>query len=227
MRVKIRVLPNEGYNIDAELEKDSSMEEVLSTLEELGFKYHSEEKLLQNKEQVESELIENIYNKFLLITQNNREAIMISKKFYENWIKMGFDIVDLKDIIRKNIPSMRTNEGKSRIITAITNEKQKKDIPHSNTQLLSLPDEEESSIKHSVINSQEGDTKPRNKIQSLTDDAESITVRPIEIDKEVPEIRPIFGEETKDTCKYCSIFKDMGNVVCPNCGRALNLKIGT
>ena len=226
-RVKIRVLPNEGYNIDAELEKNTSMEEVLSTLEELGFKYLSEEKLLQNKKQVENELIKNIYNKFLSITQSHREAIKISKKFYEKWIKMGFDIVDLKDTIRKNIPSIRTSESKSRIITATTNEEQEKDSPYSNAQLLSLHDEEESTIKHSVIISQEGDTTPGDKIRSLTDDVEPITIRALKIEEEVPEIRPIFGVETKDSCKYCSIFKDMGNIVCPNCGRALNLKIGT
>ena len=225
-RIKIRVLPNEGYNIDAELEKNTSIEEVLSTLEELGFKYLSEEKLLQNKNYVENKLIENIYNKFLSITQNHKEAIRISKKFYENWIKIGFDIVDLKDTIRENIPSIRKSEGNSRIITSTTVEEQEKDSPNSNTQLLSLPDEEESSIKHSIIISQEGDTTPRNKMRPLTDDTESITIRALEIEEEAPEIRPIFGVETKDSCKYCSIFKDMGNIVCPNCGRALNLKIG-
>ena len=225
-RVKIRVLPNKGYNIDAELEKDTSMEEVLSTLEELGFKYLSKEKLLQNKKQVENELIENIYNKFLSITQNHREAIKISERFSENWIKIGFDIVDLKDTIRKNIPSIRTSEGRSRIITSTTDEEQKKDSPNSNTQLLSLPNKEESSIKHSVIISQEGNSTPVNKMRPLTDDEESITIRALEIEEEAPEIRPIFGVETKDSCKYCSIFKDMGNIVCPNCGRALNLKIG-
>ena len=202
------------------------MEEVLSTLEELGFKYLSEEKLLQNKKQVENELIENIYNKFISITENYGASIKNSEKLYENWIKIGFDIVDLKDIIRKNIPSIRTSEEKSKIITATTDEEQDKDNPFSNEQLLSLPDEEESSIKHSVINSKEGDTTPGNTIRSLTDNVNSITIRALEIDKEVPEIRPIFGVETKDACKYCSIFKDMGNIVCPNCGRALNLKIG-
>jgi hypothetical protein len=39
------------------------------------------------------------------------------------------------------------------------------------------------------------------------------------------EIRPIMGEKTLRSCEYCSIFKDLGTMVCPNCGRPLNLKI--
>ena len=37
------------------------------------------------------------------------------------------------------------------------------------------------------------------------------------------EIRPLLSPEKPDECEYCSIFKDLSTVVCPNCGRPLNL----
>ena len=40
------------------------------------------------------------------------------------------------------------------------------------------------------------------------------------------EIRPLLSSEKPDECEYCSIFKDLGTVVCPNCGRPLNLPRG-
>ncbi len=39
----------------------------------------------------------------------------------------------------------------------------------------------------------------------------------------ITEIRPLLSPEKPDECEYCSIFKDLGTVVCPNCGRPLNL----
>jgi len=62
-------------------------------------------------------------------------------------------------------------------------------------------------------------------------------IRPVIIDGEVDmatqvhletaevsaEIRPLLSPEKPDECEYCSIFKDLGTVVCPNCGRPLNL----
>lgn len=40
------------------------------------------------------------------------------------------------------------------------------------------------------------------------------------------EIRPLLSPEKPDECEYCSIFKDLSTVVCPNCGRPLNLPRG-
>ena len=37
------------------------------------------------------------------------------------------------------------------------------------------------------------------------------------------EIRHLLSPEKPDECEYCSIFKDLSTVVCPNCGRPLNL----
>ncbi len=37
------------------------------------------------------------------------------------------------------------------------------------------------------------------------------------------EIRPLLSSEEPDKCEYCSIFKDLSTIVCPNCGKPLNL----
>jgi hypothetical protein len=37
------------------------------------------------------------------------------------------------------------------------------------------------------------------------------------------EIRPLLYPNEPDQCEYCSIFKDLGTIVCPNCGKPLNL----
>lgn len=42
----------------------------------------------------------------------------------------------------------------------------------------------------------------------------------------IAEIRPLLSPEKPDECEYCSIFKDLATVVCPNCGRPLNLPRG-
>jgi hypothetical protein len=42
----------------------------------------------------------------------------------------------------------------------------------------------------------------------------------------IAEIRPLLSPEKPDECEYCSIFKDLSTVVCPNCGRPLNLPRG-
>ena len=38
------------------------------------------------------------------------------------------------------------------------------------------------------------------------------------------EISPLLGNENPDQCTHCQIFKDLNSIVCPNCGRALNIK---
>ena len=208
------MLPDEGYNIDVQLEKDMSLEKVLSTLEELGFKYLSEKKPLHGEKQEldTGKLIEDIYNKFMLISQDYRESIKRSEKFYENWIKMGFDIVDLKDAFEVYNPFLGEDKGDSGIITEAADEKLKKGS------LARVPE-------HDTATSSEGDPASENYTRSIPNDLEYTAIETHEIKKEAPEIRPLFDLETSDNCKYCSIFRDMGNIVCPNCGRALNLRV--
>jgi hypothetical protein len=37
------------------------------------------------------------------------------------------------------------------------------------------------------------------------------------------KVQTSFSAEGPDECKYCSIFKDLSSVVCPNCGRLLKV----
>jgi len=48
----------------------------------------------------------------------------------------------------------------------------------------------------------------------------------IKAEDAIAEIRPLLSPEKPDECEYCSIFKDLSTVVCPNCGRPLNLPRG-
>lgn len=47
-----------------------------------------------------------------------------------------------------------------------------------------------------------------------------VQVKEEEFDAKVQTLPPAEGP---DTCKYCSIFKDLSSVVCPNCGRLLKV----
>jgi len=44
----------------------------------------------------------------------------------------------------------------------------------------------------------------------------------IDTNHEHTDFRPIREEETWESCPYCSMFRDIGTRVCPNCGRTLN-----
>jgi hypothetical protein len=223
-RIKIRVVPNEGYNIDAELEKETSIEDVLSTLKELGFKYSSDEETLGSKpgEDPGKIIVENIYSEFQSITKDYGLSIKTSEEFYDNWLKLGFDIVDLKHALGGNTTSIG-DASNSGTVSAAMEEEPEEDSHNTNASLSPFPEEEKPSPEHSVDNTHEEKSASEPKARSLLDDPEPV-VKVLEVEEGKPEIRPVFEQETSDRCKFCSIFRDMGNVVCPNCGRALNLK---
>lgn len=37
------------------------------------------------------------------------------------------------------------------------------------------------------------------------------------------DVKTLLSAEGLDACKYCSIFKDLSSLVCPNCGRLLKV----
>lgn len=204
-KVKIRVLPDEGYDIDVQLERDTPIEKILSTLEELGFKYLSEEKpLYDEKHGVNTEkLIEDIYNKFMLITQEYGVSITSSEKFYESWINMGFDIVDLKNAIGVYIPFLSEGESDSGINNAIGCGKLENGSHESNA-LSSFRDVKETSLEHDTDISPE-ESASDIQIQPILLDSGQTAIIPPEIEERASEIRPLFGLETSDSCKYCSV----------------------
>ncbi len=53
---------------------------------------------------------------------------------------------------------------------------------------------------------------------------ELLETRENEKDEIKLEIGSVLEEETRESCAYCNMFRDIGTMVCPNCGRTLNLK---
>jgi len=53
---------------------------------------------------------------------------------------------------------------------------------------------------------------------------ELLETRENEKDEIKLEIGPVLEEETRESCSYCYMFRDIGTMVCPNCGRTLNFK---
>ena len=95
------MLPYEGYDIGVELWKDTPLDEVLETLSELGFE-RIQERNDGYEGNVEAELIEDIFEKFMSISRDYGESVKNIEEFYERWIDVGFNIVDLKNILEKN-----------------------------------------------------------------------------------------------------------------------------
>ena len=64
-------------------------------------------------------------------------------------------------------------------------------------------------------------------IRPIVEEGESVAdFQPPPDEAEIKDdIRPLLQKGTSDGCQYCSIFRDIGTAVCPNCGRPLNLKI--
>ena len=64
-------------------------------------------------------------------------------------------------------------------------------------------------------------------IRPIVEEGESVAdFQPPPNEAEIKDdIRPLLQKGISDGCQYCSIFRDIGTAVCPNCGRPLNLKI--
>ena len=64
-------------------------------------------------------------------------------------------------------------------------------------------------------------------IRPIVEEGESVAdFQPPPNEAEIKDdIRPLLQKGASDGCQYCSIFRDIGTAVCPNCGRPLNLKI--
>lgn len=65
----------------------------------------------------------------------------------------------------------------------------------------------------------------KTKIKELLESRENASAQiKNEKDEIQPKIGPILEEESEESCPYCYMFRDIGTMVCPNCGRTLNLK---
>jgi hypothetical protein len=228
-KVTIRKLPHEGYDIGVEFWKDTPLEEVLETLSELGFE-RIQERIDGYEGNVEAELIEDIFEKFMSISRDYGKSVKNIEEFYERWIDVGFNIVDLKNIIEKmNKPPII--EGKVLKTIAKNGDVQSgqeisslnlftvdpivEDNPHFEEPLSNIESEE---------NPPGGETKISSDVaHSSVEVSEPLVTMVIDDGEGASDSRSTIVEEDKDSCMYCGTFKDIGTMVCPHCGRPLNL----
>ena len=127
------------------------------------------------------------------MTQNHHKIFLQDKKIHAEWLEIGSKIIDLKSILSH--VNMTQDIG--------DNEKPTRDYTEA---------VEKRSLK--------------SKIKELLEARENVNPFSqiiIEKDEIKPEIRPVLEEETRESCAYCSLFSDIGTMVCPNCGRPLKL----
>jgi hypothetical protein len=163
--------------MEVELREGTSIREVIKTLEELGFSYEFE----NGNEMVNTthlQMLQTIYDKFLLITQEHNELIRMNNDFYQNWLSFGYDLVDA------------VHNNKSRTVKEVSQLTQK--------------------VTSDSVNqiSDQIDNKPDVKLKVHIDEEETLPLM----------------ENNKNSCKFCMVFRDLGTMVCPQCGSPLNTK---
>jgi hypothetical protein len=102
-KVLVRVLPNNGYKMEVEINKDTSINEVIKTLQELGFSY--EEKDIST---FDVELFNQLYDSFVILSQEYGDIISSNMGLYKAWLKFGFNLIDIKNPL--NEESIMSNE---------------------------------------------------------------------------------------------------------------------
>ena len=90
-KVLVRVLPHDGYKFEAELKKGTSIKDVIKTLKELGFPYE-----IEDTPHTDIESLQKIYDSFMNLSQKYGTIIKTSNEFYREWLKLGFDLIDVK-----------------------------------------------------------------------------------------------------------------------------------
>jgi hypothetical protein len=140
------------------------------------------------------EIIQVFFNFYINVTQKHHKILLQDKKIHAEWLEIGSKIVDLKSMLSQVNGTQDIGD----------NERPTRDYTKA---------VEKRSLK--------------SKIKELLETREN--VNPFsQIINEKDEIKlgigPVIEEETGESCSYCSMFRDIGTMVCPNCGRSLNLK---
>jgi hypothetical protein len=152
-------------------------------------------------------------------------------KFYERWVDVGFDIVDLKNIIQR-VNRSPLNEGNvSEIVPEIDDvASDPENSPLDLREVESLDDG--GPHLDEVVSGIESDDGPLSDVVvgsgSVTRSSEegsghSVAMIPDD-DEGNSDTSPLLAEEDVDSCRYCGRFRDIGTMVCPHCGRPLNLR---
>jgi rubrerythrin len=146
-------------------------------------------------------IIQAFFDFYINVTQNHHKIFLQDKKIHAEWLEIGSKIIDLKSILSHVNRTQDIGD----------HEKTTRDYTEAATR-----DYTEAVEKRSL----------KSKIKELLEARENVNpFSQIENEKDEikPEIRPVLEEETRESCAYCSLFSDIGTMVCPNCGRPLNL----
>ena len=140
------------------------------------------------------EIIQAFFNFYINVTQNHHKILLQDKKIHAEWLEIGSIIVEIKSKLR-HINRLQ-DEGDD-----------EKPIP-DHTKAV-----KERSLEIKI-----------KELLEKRENANLFSQKEFEKDEVKPEFRPVLEEETWESCPYCSMFRDIGTMVCPNCGRSLNLK---
>jgi hypothetical protein len=166
--------------------------------------------------------IQRVYESYLRITGDFSDFLAQNPSLHDEWLRLGYKLVEVKGRIRNShamrhdpieviIEEVSTRSGPSEATEDPIVEDSNRDPPEGE-RIISLAgvevvppapimDEGENKVESTFQGNSPGDVEAR------------------------PEIRPLIDVETSESCGYCPIFRDIGTMVCPNCGRPLNLKI--
>jgi len=168
-----------------------------------------------------SEFIKRVYESYLGITGDFSEFLAQNPSLQDEWLRLGYRLVEVKSRIGK------THAVREEPIEAILEEV---------SETSGTSEVQSQKFRDSYHNPPEGEeTLPLRGVEVIPPspimdggegEVESTLRENSQGDVEVrTEIRPLIDVETSESCGYCPIFRDIGTMVCPNCGRPLNLKI--
>ena len=90
-KVLVRVLPNDGYNFEAEIKKGTSIKDVIKNIKELCLLYE-----IKESQHTDIESFQKICDSFMILSEKYGTIIRTSNGFYREWLKLGFDLMDAK-----------------------------------------------------------------------------------------------------------------------------------
>ena len=168
-----------------------------------------------------SEFIKRVYESYLGISGDFSEFLAQNPSLQDEWLRLGYRLVEVKSRIGK------THAVREEPIEAILEEV---------SETSGTSEVQSQKFRDSYHNPPEGEETlslrgvevipPSPIMEDGEGEVESTLRENSPGDVEVrSEIRPLIDVETSESCGYCSIFRDIGTMVCPNCGRPLNLKI--
>jgi hypothetical protein len=167
------------------------------------------------------EFIKRVYESYLRITWDFSEFLAQNPSLQDEWLRLGYRLVEVKsrigkthEVIQEPIDAILEEASETSGTSEVESHKfvDSYQNPPKGEETLSLRGVEVIPPS-SIIHDGEG------KVESTLHENSSGDV------EARPEIRPLIDVETSESCGYCPIFRDIGTMVCPNCGRPLNLKI--